>query len=89
MTAGSLTKLATLTIDTTGFDSIGQSWSFNLAFDVSGVGYAQTDYILAGITLGADFEPGSLTVVPEPNAMWALGPCLAVAALLWRKRKGQ
>lgn len=80
-------KLATLTIDTTGFNTIGQSWDFNLAF-ISPPGSTPIpgSYVMGGIDIDTTFQAGSLTLVPEPNAMWVVAPALVGVAFAWKRR---
>ncbi|MCP5518728.1 MAG: PEP-CTERM sorting domain-containing protein [Verrucomicrobiales bacterium] len=86
--AGSLTRLATVTLDTTGLN--GGTWSFRLAgmSQANGDLYpGSTDYAaVGGLQVHSTVINGQLTVVPEPET-WALIGSLSLLAWAIARRK--
>ena len=75
--------LVKLTIDTTGFSSVGQSWA--LAMDYS-------DFVLddaSGTKLIPTISNGVLTIVPEPGTLVLLASLLVLlpAVACWRRKR--
>lgn len=74
--------LVALTIDTTGFSSVGQSWA--LAMDYS-------DFVLDdadGTKVVPAISNGTLTIVPEPGTIVLLAGLLAfLPVAAWQRKK--
>lgn len=80
--AGSVTKLVTLTLDTTGFTS-PQTWGFFLGATIDG----PTKYFDAGANdIVPTINDGTISVVPEPNVPLAVAGILGLFAL-WRRSR--
>jgi hypothetical protein len=80
-----LTQVATVTLSTVGFSTPGQTWNFNLLFNVPGYPSADSYFANAGIRPGQSIQVGSITVVPEPNVAAAVGGALLAFVALRRR----
>ena len=78
--------LATLTIDTTGFSTLGQSWALAMDYNAP---TPDTNFALAGgSVLYPTISNGALTIVPEPGTLVLLASLLALLpAVAWWRRK--
>ncbi len=82
-----LHPLATLTVDTTGFEVSDGPWTLRLGMEVDGFGFVSSEYVLGGSGLAATLVDGTITLaaIPEPTEV-----ALAVGAGLlgfgvWRR----
>jgi hypothetical protein len=84
--ANSTTKIATITIDTTGFSTPGASWTFALGTTRDG---ANSTHYLDGVggSIFATITDGHLSIVPEPNSAFLVSGILVVVATLWRVKR--
>ena len=72
--------VATVTFDTTGFSTPGQSW--DLVLDGVIGGNARTDFGL----VETDVRNGKIRIIPEPATATMLGGLGLLLLLLWRRR---
>jgi hypothetical protein len=79
--------LATLTIDTTGFNTPGQSWALAMDYNAP---TPDTNFTLAGgsSVLYPTISNGELRIVPEPGTLVLLASLLAfLPAVAWQRKR--
>lgn len=85
--APGLTRLAELTVDTTGFLAGDGPWALRLAANILGTDVG-TGFVRLGVDVPVQTVDGLITLVPEPGEV-ALAMGLGLAGFaLWRRARG-
>lgn len=85
--APGLSTIATLTIDTTGFDATDGPWTFRLGMDVEGFGTLSSEYLRNTTPVAATLTDGSISLaaVPEPSQVAFLAGVGLIGFGVWRR----
>ena len=78
--------MATVTIDTTGFDTIGESWTLNINNTLNGDSQF-LDESANAIAITAAASSITIAAVPEPEAYAAFTAGLLVLFTIWSRRR--